>query len=508
MISKPLSSPRRARVTVLVTVFGLAMTAFGVTAEAQETEMTVAVPAEPSTLLPRNACSRPANFITDNIYERLTRRDDNGEVVGWLAESYEQVDDTTWRFNLREGINFSNGEPLNAEAVVTTLDYYLDPDAASGCVGDYATVTGAEMVDEYTVDIKTDTLDPTIPSRLLKLYIVAPGWLTDTPDEEAATTAVGTGPYLLDTWNRGSEIVLRANEDYWGDPKPSIDIVNVVPRAETAVRAAMVQAGEADVAIQISSEQADNVPVAIQAPTTEAVFIRLDTENPVLSDIRVREAVALSIDTATIREALYPNVSSPLHGHITRASALGVNTDLGDYPFDPERATELVEEAGAQGKTLELIVRTDEIPNVMELAEAVQAMIEVTGLDVTLVPMEAAPWRELLFTNTDGAERSDMMFVAASNIQFDSSRVMNFYFGNGQFSQAHDDAFQAKLEEAGATAGDGRGPMYEELWKEVHANYWVVPLFGIDYLHGLSERVEWTPRDDTFVYLNTFSLKE
>lgn len=471
-------------------------------------EITVAVGAEPETLLPRNGCSYSANFVTDSIYERLTRRQPDGTVAGWLAESYEQIDDLTWRFELREGISFSNGEPFDADAVVATLEYYLDPDTASGCVGDYATVIGVEKVDDFTVDILTDTLDPTIPSRLLKLYIIAPEWLANTPDEEAATTAVGTGPYTLEEWARGSHILLRANEDYWGDPAPSIETVRLVARGEAAVRAAMVEAGEADVAINISHELAGALPATASEPTTESVFVRLNTQNPVLADARVRQAIALSIDTETIMAALYPEVSSPLDGHIIRASALGYNPELDPYPYDPEQAARLVEEAGAAGSSVELIVRTDLIPNVSELAEAMQAMIAETGLSVTLVPMEAAPWRELLFANRDDQERTDMMIIAASNIQFDSSRVINFYFGTGQFSQADSPEFQEKLEEAGAIAGPEREPAYQALWQEIYDNHWVVPLFGIDYLHGLSARIDWTPRDDGFTYYNTFTLTE
>jgi peptide/nickel transport system substrate-binding protein len=471
-------------------------------------QITVAVGAEPATLLPRNGCSYEANFVTDNIYERLTRRQPDGTVKGWLAESFQQVDDLTWRFKLRQGITFSNGEPFNADAVVATLTYYLTPNVASRCRGDYATVTSVAKVDDNTVDLKTDKLDPTVPSRLLKLYIVAPKWLTSTPDDKASVTADGTGPYTLAEWVKGDHLTLKANPNYWGDPKPTIETVRIVARGESAVRAAMVQAGEADVAVNISKDQASALPKSVTEHTTESVFLRLNTQNPVLKDVRVRKAIAEAVDTAKIMTALYPGVSSPLNGHIVRPSALGFNPDLKPYPVDLNDAKALVKAAGAEGAKLDLIVRTDLIPNVSELGEALQAMIEQTGLKVNLVPMEAAPWRDLLFANKEGQKRTDLIIISASNIQFDSSRVINFYFGLGQFSHADSKEFQDKMDKAAASSGDARVAAYRALWKEIDDNYWVVPIFGIDYIHGLSKRVEWTPRDDGFVYFNTIKLTQ
>jgi peptide/nickel transport system substrate-binding protein len=164
--------------------------------------------------------------------------------------------------------------------------------------------------------------------------------------------------------------------------------------------------------------------------------------------------------------------------------------------------------AGATGKELKLIVRTDLIPNVSELAEAMQGMLQETGLTITLVPMEAAPWRDLLFANKEGQERTDLIIISASNIQFDTSRVMNFYYGLGQFSHADDADFQAEMDKAAVLSGDERTAAYRALWAKAHDQYWMVPIFGIDYIHGLSARTDWTPRNDGFVYFNTMTLSQ
>lgn len=504
-----LHKPSARRLALTGLLAGAMLALLGGAAAAQATgELTVAIGAEPATMLPRDACRHETNFITDNIYERLTRREADGKVVGWLAESFEQTGDLTWVFKLRPGISFSNGEPLNADAVVETIKYYFNPDVASRCRGDYSTIASAKKLDDMTVELTTATVDPTIPSRLLKLYVIAPKWLAETSDEAAATSAVGTGPYTFAEWVKGDHVTLKANPSYWGDAKPTIETVKIVARGEAAVRAAMVQAGEADMAINISQEQATPLPKSVTEHTTEAVFVRLNVQNPILADVRVRQAIADAIDAQTIIDALYPGVATPLNGQIIRPTALGYNPDLKPYAFDPAAAKSLVAEAGADGKELKLIVRTDLIPNVSELAEAMQGMLQEAGLKITLVPMEAAPWRDLLFANKEGQERTDLIIISASNIQFDTSRVMNFYYGTGQFSHSDDATFQAEMDKAAVLSGDARVGAYRALWAEAYDKYWVVPIFGIDYIHGLSARTDWTPRDDGFVYFNTVKLTQ
>lgn len=470
-------------------------------------EMVVAVPAEPESLTPRNGCSMASQFVTDNVYERLTRRQADGTIAGWLAESYEQIDPLTWRFKLREGISFTNGEPLNADAVVASVNYYVDPDIASRCVGDFVTLESAERVDEYTVDVKTSLPDPILDIGFgLRFFVMPPQWLAETPDTVTSTSAVGTGPYILTEFNRGESLTLEANPDYWGEPKASIQTIRLIPRVEGAVRAAMVQAGEADVAINLTADQTAALPRSLSEETTETILIRLNTQHPVLSDVRVRKAITLAIDTDLIIEALFPGVASPVNGHPARSSALGHNPDLEPYPYDLEEARRLVEEAGAVGAEIKFTIRNDLLSNVSELAEAIQAMVDQTGLRITLEPLEAAPWRDMLYSRGEGQQRTEMFISGASNFQFDSSRLINNYYGLGNFSHADSEEFAAKSAEVGALSGAERDAGYRELWAEAREHYWIIPLFGIDFLHGASERVNWEPRSDNFIYFNTATL--
>jgi peptide/nickel transport system substrate-binding protein len=465
--------------------------------------LVVAIGAEPETLLPRNACSTSANWVTETVYDRLTQLQPDGTVGGSLAESFEQVDPLIWQFKLRQDVTFSNGEPFNADTVVTNVTYVLDPANPAQCASSHPTLVRAEKVDEFTVNLITSTPDQTLPARMFQMYMVAPGWLMNTPDEELAVTAVGTGSYTLEEWLKGQRIVLRANATYWGAVKPTFDQVQLIARSEEAVRAAMVQSGEADMAINISQELAETLPQSVTQYTTETVLLRINTENPVLSDVRVRQAINLSIDRNIIMEALYPGITSDLRGQAVRESALGQNPDLPSIPYDPERAAQLVSEAGATGQNINIVIRTDIMPKVMELAEALQSMISQSGLQVTLQPMEAAAWRTLLWATQPGQERSDLLIAVVSNNQFDSGYVLGRYFGTGQYSHAGGEALQAKIDAAAGLTGEERVAAYNAIWQEVYDENLVVPLFGLDFIHGLSARVNWTPRNDGWLLYNT-----
>ncbi len=472
-------------------------------------QITIAVPAEPESLLPRNGCSYTSQFVTDNVYERLLRREADGTFSGWLAESYERIDELTWRFKLRQGITFTNGEPFNADSVVNGIAYYRDPAFASQCISDYISLDTAVKVDDYTVDVTTRYPDPNFAASFGILSFMLPkDWLNDTPDTQASTTMVGTGPYMLTEWVKGSHLTLTANPNYWGEPKPTIETIRLVARDEGEVRAAMVKAGEADIAINLSPEQAEQMPKTAKELTTEAVLIRINTLHPVLSDIRVRRAIALSIDNQMLIDALFPGISSPLNGQIARPSARGYNPDLAPYPYDPAEARRLVTEAGATGTELEFYLRSDLMPGVGELGEAVQAMVEESGLKIKLVMVEAAPWRELLNARNEGQARTDLFISSASNQTFDSSRLINGYFGNGSMSHADNADFAARSAVVAGLDGEERAAGYRALWQEIYDNVWVIPLFGLDYVHGLSKRVNWAPRDDSFIYWNTVTLAQ
>ena len=462
--------------------------------------ITMVIDFETDTIQPKDATQDLAMLILGNVYDQLTARDwssGDPKIVGELAESWSQsqTDPKTWRFNLRKGLTFTNGEPFTADAVVTMVDSVIDPAKPGLGIDEFGLSGGkATKIDEYTVDITTAAPDAIFPSRAVRMAIPAPKWLTSMPKDASLTQAMGSGPYKLAEYSRGSHFLLKANEDYWGPNKPTIAEIKIVFRNEAAVRASMLQTDEVQLAMILSPEQAKQLPASLIEQTGEAVGIRFNFEHPVLKDLRVRQAINMSLDRKSMIDALYGPVAVPLNGMMVRQSSVGWNPNLKEYPYDPARAKQLVQEAGAVGQSLELIYRVGSLPRISEVTELISNQVNQTGLKVTAKPLEAGQWRALLRQVKPGDARSDLHMTSASDPVLDSSRTLTSYFRCGGVSSAWcDQEWTAKFSNVLGLGGDARAKGFQELWQVVYDQNVFIPLFGQNFMHGISPKLHWDP---------------
>jgi peptide/nickel transport system substrate-binding protein len=478
--------------------------------------ITMVIEAEPDTIHPKDATTDNALFVLGNVYDALTARDwSSGEpkIVGRLAESYSQsqTDPKTWRFKLRQGLKFTNGEPVNADAVVNMVAFVTDKDKPGTGIDEFG-LNGAtaSKIDEYTVDITTKVPDAIFPSRAVRLSIPAPQWLKSSPNDPSITGAIGSGPYKLAEYARTSHFLLKANDEYWGPQKPSIAEIKIVFRNEAAVRAGMLQAGEVHLATLLTPEEARKLPNHLVEQTGESVGIRINPEHPVLQDLRVRQAINMSIDRKGIIDALFGDVAEPLNGMMVRKSSLGWNPNLKEYPYDLAKAKQLIQEAGAVGKSVEIISRAGVIPRVSEVTELVSDQISQTGLKVTVKTIEIGQWRTILRQVKPGDARSDLHFTAASDPVLDSSRVLtNYYSCGGTSSTWCDQEWTAKYNNVLGLTGDARVKGFQELWATAYDQNVFIPLFGLNFIHGISPKLHWgPPRQDLIRNFNEWTLDD
>ena len=183
--------------------------------------ITIAINEEPSTLDPQAVNDRHARVVMANLFESLLGRDAATELIPVLATSYGIVDDDIWRFEIREGVTFHDGQALDAQAVADSLNRMLHEDYETQRASYIRNIVSAEAVDEYTVDIHTDGVNAILPLQIAQLPVIAPG-TGDTVGENP----VGTGPYMLEAWDRGQQITAVRNPSYWGEA-PSIDAFSV-----------------------------------------------------------------------------------------------------------------------------------------------------------------------------------------------------------------------------------------------------------------------------------------
>lgn len=443
--------------------------------------------------------SNIGRVILQNISETLaTVNPGYGTLEPRLATSWKQVNDTTWQFSLRKGVNFSDGSAFTAADVKHSLDRTLSNSLSCELKARYFgnMDLNAKVIDDYTIEFTTDTAQPILPLLLSALTIVP----AETPIE-FTRTPIGTGPYTLSEWNVGQSIVLKRRNDYWGE-QPEVAQATYLFRSDDAVRAAMVTTGEADIVPQISEEQVNNPNTDFAYPNSETTYLRLDHFVEPLNDVRVRKALNLAVDREAFLGALVPD-DAVLATHMVPPSTLGWNKDLKPWPYDPEEAKRLVAAAKADGidvsKQITLIGRTGNFPQATEINEALTQMFNDVGLNVKLEMHEVAEW--INFYSKPFAEDRGARMVTA---QHDNSRgdpvfsmVWKYTCEGGQ-SGLCDPKLDDMISKAAAASGSERASLWKPVFKRVHEDLVAdVFLFHMVGFSRVSERLNYTPNIST-----------
>src|SRR5690625_3078038 len=330
------------------------------------------------------------------IYETLFVLDpDTMEPEPLLAESYDTPDDLTWEIKLREGIEFHDGTPFNAEAVKYTFDQLKDPDRAAPRASLLAPITEVEVVDEYTVALKTDEPYGPMLSTLShsNASIVSP-----TADQEGDINMepVGTGPFVLDEWVQGDSIVLAKNEEYWRDPA-KLDKVTyrIVPAMSTAM--SMLETGEAHFVKGITANHLSRVENMAETELQMKEGVRVqhlefNTEVEPFNDLVFRQAISHAINTEAYVEQL--NGLGVHNKNFIGPKIFGYNEDDQNeaYDYNPEKAKELIEQSGFSGETLKITASNSE--DNVQMAEIVQHQLSEVGLDVEIELLELGAFAE------------------------------------------------------------------------------------------------------------------
>jgi peptide/nickel transport system substrate-binding protein len=453
--------------------------------------------------------SNIGRIIMENVSETLTELDVRGGtgVQPRLAEKWEQNADGSWRFHLRQGVKFSDGTGFDAKDVKHSFDRIMSDKNTCESRRYFGGMTVTPtVVDDYTVDFKVDPVQPILP-LLLTLVTIVP---EETP-LEFVREPVGTGPFKLTNWTPGQEIVLSSRDDYWG-AKPEVTEATYLFRADPAVRAAMVQAGEADLSPSISQLDATNPATDFSYLDSETVYLRVDQNIEPLNDIRVRRALNLAIDRQAFLGTLVPD-SAILATAIVPPPTLGWNKDVKVPAYDPDAAKKLIEEAKADGVKVDtpitIIARSANFPNVTEIMEAIQQQLQEVGLKVELKMVEVAEHEQ--YYSKPFAEGRGPQLVAAmhDNSKGDPSFSMFFkYATDGTQSGFSDPKVDDLIKRASAAVGDERAKLWSELIAYLHDDVVAdVLLFHMVGFSRVSERLDFKPTMATNSMLQLSEIK-
>ena len=485
-------------------------TAAAAAPKGQVTLVTLSEPVMMDAILDANQIHNRAVF--PSMVEGLTRQ--NVKTYGVepsLATKWEQLKPDTWRYTLRQGVKFHNGEAFNADAVVYSLNRAADKALASK-VGRWWPAGGkAVKVDDFTVDITSSDLDPIQPLRLMYAPMVAPKHAQEKPDE-LATKLYSTGPYKLAEWVKGQYLKMTAFDGYWGTA-PKIKDATVVGRAEAAVRTAMVKTGEADWAYNLSPEQAKEVPKYSSVASAETIMVRMDTQNAVLKDNRVRTAMNLAVDKNSIMKNLYGGFAAPANGQIIGSYVIGHNPNLKDYPYDVEQAKKLVAEAKAAGiptdtTELDIWARKGRMPRWEEMTEVLANDWNKIGVKVKVVIAESAAWSEKWYSVGAGQTRAALGITGHDNFG-DSQQTFDGYLVCGGVTSTYcSPALEETAKQSRALTGEARAKAFRDIWQQVYAEAPFVPIFRQQSIIGLSKRLVWEARYDDWAPVQEMTLSE
>jgi ABC-type transport system substrate-binding protein len=330
------------------------------------------------------------------VYDSLLKLDENGEPQPYLAESMQTTDGgLTWRMGLRDGVLFSDGTPLDAQAVITNVQRHIDKASSPGHL--YAQrIASMRAADPRTVEFTLTEPFGSFPSVFALNFtagnlgaIVSPAALARYGDE-IARNPVGAGPFVLTEWVRDSRMVLTRNPHYWQQGMPYLDALEFRPLPDTETRYASIENGDVDLIFGgyhtelLRGMQNPNLRV-YYGPGNGAEYIYFNHERAPFDDRRMREAVVRGINL----EAL---AATQFRGQMARASNWfgadsGYSTPEAEaaWPaYDPERARALVQEYVASGGSATVQYKTTNAPNRVQFAEFLQAQMAEIG--ITLQP--------------------------------------------------------------------------------------------------------------------------
>lgn len=333
-----------------------------------------------------------------NVFGYLIQRDEEMNLVegGGLATSWTQLDDLTFEFTLREGVTFHNGEPFNADAVVYTFDRLLDPENASPQRFNYTAIERFEKIDDFTVRMIMNEVDPVIISKLsgYGAAIVAPQYIEENgADHVGSVMMPGTGPFQIVEYRRDDSLTLQAYDGFWGGaPNIQTLVYRIIP--DDATRLAEFLSGGVDV-LTLNPAQAQAVTgqaglqvISVGVPTVNG--LRMDAAKAPTDNVKIREAIAHAIDTQLIINTILNGngVAMPVW---QSPYSFGFDASMAPYGFDPERAAAALAESGVENPTLTYDIIGDD-SQAREIANTVGAMLEAVGFTVEIRSRERATY--------------------------------------------------------------------------------------------------------------------
>jgi peptide/nickel transport system substrate-binding protein len=476
-----------------------------------EAVLNFAMPGEPDTLDPHVHGSRGAYSIDRQIFDTLIVRDDESqEFVPALATEWEVSEDARqYVFTLREDVTFHDGTPFNAEAVVFNLDRVVDPATRSATAKDIlGPYESSRAVDEYTVEVNfASTTSPvSVLDALSQAYlgIVSPAAVEQHGDQ-FGRNPVGTGPFVFREWVPNSHVTLDRNDDYEWAPAneersgpPNLAGLVLRFMDDSATRVAALQRGDVGINQEVEPtaverlREGGGIEIVDGVAPGFPVVTWMNVEEGPLTDINVRRAILYAFDRDTMIESVWQGQYEPAYGPLSPTS-WAYDPEVEDmYPHDPDRAAEILDEAGWQLGADGIREKDGQKLRIRffdggehRRGEYLQENLRRVGIDV-VARVVSFPELFALTRHADGYEMCTTWFASSDpsilNVVLHSSNVEEGF----AISRFRDEQLDSMLERGLTIVDeDERADLYRELQRYVMEQAILIPMYSETALGGV-----------------------
>ncbi len=502
---------------VVAVLLGVLVTTGG--ALAGEKVLKIAYPYDPKTA----DCQKTTDCYTlplncfDRLLECVTLESGESKIVPGLAESWEISEDgKTYTFHLRQGVFFHNGEELTADDVVYTFDRMLDPgtkalntdilDFVEGAQerldGEAETTKGLEAVDRYTVRIRLrESYAPFLAVLASPQSSIFNRKFTEAAGDSfglTAETTCGTGPFILEEYTLNDRQILVANDKYFRG-RPSIDRLEIKVVEDAETMRMLFEAGEIDV---FDCDYAfSQVPYfekhpkwkdrMVSGPRVGIYYIALNQKLEPWDDVKVRKAFQMAIDRKTILDKMFYGRGILANGVMPKGLA-GYNPDLEPLEYNPQKAAQLLAEAGyPDGVDVTLVQVSTWGQKWVTMSEIIQNMVKEAGFRVNIKQVDESTY----YATRKTGDVNPYIQVWSADFNDPDNFFYTFFSRSGtvvrSFNNHSEEVFEAIEKARSISDPDERIALYRELEKKiVHEQAAWVPLFTLDHIYVISDRVK------------------
>ncbi|MDA0991262.1 MAG: ABC transporter substrate-binding protein, partial [Verrucomicrobia bacterium] len=468
--------------------------------------------------------------IEMNVYDCLVYADrKTGKIVGWLAETWELTDPTTWRMNLRKGVKFHSGDPFTADDAKFSIDRIITGTNEKFIVfGQWSFVKEVRKIDDHTIDIVTPFPEPAFLSKLggTGCGVVSKKYVEANGDDFLANNGMGTGPFMVKDYDRESFAILEANDNYWGG-RPEIDelVWKVIP--EAATRLAELLSGGIDISSGVLptdwARVESNPDLTIKHFLTNRTYQLTVAHTPpegvdgVATSIpEIRAAISYAINRDELMELVggYGKATAtrmippiPCSDKVT-PSLYGVN------PYDPAKAKELMKKAGYPnvpgGPQVTLHGSFGQYLGMKEIAETIGSMLEEVGFEVKLDIREPTSFREQVYPN----KNEELMLESLGNFITDPwIYILNYDSSFGERPIARTRLSDPEIDTLADKAKKEMDPTkrceyVSEMAQMVYERNSAIVLFHMPDALAIRKTLDWEPSPDGNMLLLNLRFKK